>query len=83
MIERASNLIDCAKVRGFLDAFLDHQVSVETLLRVTDHMKRCRECLQLVQEGMRLKRALRRVVNSTPLPYGLSMRIRTGWMEGR
>jgi len=75
--------MNCKKVRKYLFAFADSQLSVQTNCEVLDHLKMCRQCSTIVDDHQALRQALRQAGERIEIPPGLEARVRTAIRRGR
>ncbi|MCZ6697953.1 MAG: hypothetical protein O7D94_03360 [Planctomycetota bacterium] len=73
----------CKNVRKYLYAFADGQFDVKVNCDVLDHLKMCPACTRVVGEHQALRKALRRIGESTPVPNGLGASVRAKLAVGR
>jgi anti-sigma factor (TIGR02949 family) len=84
-----SNSGQCARLRGHLDAYLDHELSEETANDLRRHLETCPNCARELEARARLRHALRRAarnqVPSLELRRSIEQRLREmprGWFGG-
>lgn len=58
----------CEKIREYFDAYVDNELLVETDLQVLQHLESCDRCKRVLDERIRLKRAVQRVVEQQQVP---------------
>ena len=75
--------MNCNKVRKYLFAFADSQLSVRANCEVLDHLKMCRTCSDIVDEHQAIREALRTTAGRIPIPPGLESRVRKAIQLGR
>jgi anti-sigma factor (TIGR02949 family) len=63
-------------VREHLDAYLNHELPLETQQQISAHLARCPGCARACDARRQLKAALRRAVNNDEAPAALRERIR-------
>lgn len=68
---------DCAEVRNLADAYADHELPVETYRGVREHVSRCWDCKDLIQDKILLKGRIRSAVKALAVPASLGRDLRS------
>ncbi len=74
--------MNCHKVKKYLFAFADSQLSVQANCEVLDHLKMCPTCSAIVDEHQGIRRAIARSAEKIRVPAGLESKIRYGIETG-
>lgn len=69
-------MMNCHKVKKYLFAFADGQLSVQLNCEVLDHLKMCPACSSVVDEHQAVRRTIAKSAERTRMPAGLEARIR-------
>ena len=72
---------ECKKTRGYLDYYLNNELSVETSHAVHQHLDSCEECSADLAGRLRIKRAVKQSVGQIDAPGYLEARVRARLRE--
>ncbi len=61
----------CEKYRPYLDAYLDHELPVETQQEIRPHLASCRDCAMIFESRRRIKELVRDAVAREDAPIEL------------
>lgn len=75
--------MNCTKVRKYLFAFADSQLSVQANCDVLDHLKMCPACSKVVQEHQAVREAIRLSAEQIRVPPLLEGRVRKAIQVGK
>ena len=67
---------DCARIRVYLESFLNDELLVETTHDVLRHLEDCFDCVELLSERQRVKAVLQAAVRRDAVPADLLQRVR-------
>jgi predicted anti-sigma-YlaC factor YlaD len=76
-------MMDCKEFRELVDFYVDGELSPETTLSARAHLEGCGACSRVEQQLLRLRGAVKRVVNEIAPPPELETRVKNlawpGW----
>ncbi len=75
--------MSCQKVRKYLFAFADSQLSVQSNCEVLDHLKMCAPCSAIVDEHQAVRAALVSSAEKIEAPAGIEQRVRLAIQTGK
>jgi len=70
-------MMDCKKLREVLDAYMDHELSVDAAAQADAHIAECDACRRAVENLARLREAVRTAAGKAAAPVELVERIRS------
>jgi anti-sigma factor (TIGR02949 family) len=70
-------MMDCKKLREVLDAYMDHELSVDAAAQAEAHIAECDACRRAVENLARLREAVRTVAGKPEAPVELVERVRS------
>ena len=68
---------DCARIRPYLDSYVNNELLVETNHEVLNHLGSCDGCSEVLRTKVRVKELLRGAVRRQAVPADLQKRIQT------
>jgi len=75
--------MSCHKVRKYLFAFADSQLSVQSNCEVLDHLKMCSACSTIVDQHQAVRAALVSSAEKIAAPAGIEQRVRLAIQTGK
>ncbi len=75
--------MSCQKVRKYLFAFADSQLSVQSNCEVLDHLKMCAACSTIVDQHQAVRAALVSSAEKIEAPAGIEQRVRLAIQTGK
>jgi anti-sigma factor (TIGR02949 family) len=70
-------MMDCKKLREVLDAYMDHELSVDAAAQAEAHIAECDACRRAVENLARLREAVRSAAGTPEAPAQLVERVRS------
>jgi anti-sigma factor (TIGR02949 family) len=74
---------DCKKINGYLNAYLDGELPLQTIQEVLRHLESCQNCVREIAAREQVKKALQQAVKKDVAPFGLEQRIQRNLRQKR
>ena len=73
----------CKRYRPYFDAYLDHEVPVETQQDIQQHVVSCKDCAGILESRSRMKQLVRNAVTREKAPLELAATLRNRFRSER